>query len=208
MAISFRVVSSVLMNRLRILRPAHNVFIATEYGALVPQLITPTPSLHRAWLAVRDDWGRDAHQDGSGLGADDDVDSAEGFAAWVAGLGAQADESRPLPADRVPATYWWIAEQSTILGAISLRHRLNPKLLEAGGHIGYGVRPSARGRGLATWALREVLPVAAARGLDRVLITCAVDNPASARVIERCGGVLDDVRDTWLGRARRYWIAL
>jgi predicted acetyltransferase len=176
------------------------------YGALVPQLIAPTTSLHRAWLAARDDWGRGTHQDGSGLGDEDDVDSAEGFAAWLARLDAQADESRPLPEGRVPATYWWIAETGAVLGAITLRHRLNPKLLEAGGHIGYGVRPSARGRGLATWALREVLPLAAARGLQRVLVSCGEHNVASARVIERCGGVLEDVRDTWLGRSRRYWI--
>lgn len=40
------------------------------------------------------------------------------------------------------------------------------------------------------------------------LVTCNAGNPASARVIERAGGVLEDVRDTWLGRSRRYWIIL
>jgi predicted acetyltransferase len=81
-------------------------------------------------------------------------------------------------------------------------------LLRAGGHIGYGIRPSARGRGLATWALGQVLSKATALGLDRVLITCADGNVASARVIERRGGVLEDVRDTELGRTRRYWVTL
>ncbi|MFG2041985.1 hypothetical protein [Dactylosporangium sp. NPDC048998] len=75
----------------------------------MPELIAPTTRLHAAWLAARDDWGRGATQHGSGLGEGDEVDSPEGFAAWVAGL-----------------------------------------------H----------------------------------------------------GGVLEDVRDTWLGRSRRYWIAL
>nr|WP_228395104.1 GNAT family N-acetyltransferase [Modestobacter roseus] len=74
--------------------------------------------------------------------------------------------------------------------------------------MGYGIRPSARRRGLVTWALGEVLPVARRMGLDRVLVTCADDNVASARVIERAGGVLEDVRETELGRARRYWITL
>ena len=45
-------------------------------------------------------------------------------------------------------------------------------------------------------------------GLERVLVTCEVDNEASARTIERHGGVLDDVRDTELGVVRRYWITL
>ncbi len=44
--------------------------------------------------------------------------------------------------------------------------------------------------------------------LARVLIVCADDNIASARTIERCGGVLEDVRLTDLGLARRYWIDL
>ncbi len=106
------------------------------------------------------------------------------------------------------ASYWWIVEDDEYLGAISLRHTLNDFLLRAGGHIGYGVRPSARRRGLATWALRAVLPEARALGLDRVLVTCDDANAASARTIESNAGVLEDVRQTELGRTRRYWIAL
>jgi predicted acetyltransferase len=39
-----------------------------------------------------------------------------------------------------------------------------------------------------------------------VLISCEVDNIASANTIEHKGGVLEDVRDTELGAVRRYWI--
>jgi hypothetical protein len=77
-------------------------------------------------------------------------------------------------------------------GAICLRHYLNDFLLRAGGHIGYSIWPSARSRGLATWALGEVLSHAAARGMDRLLITCHDDNVASARVIKRNGGLLPE----------------
>ena len=46
-------------------------------------------------------------------------------------------------------------------------------------------------------------------GLDRVLIVCEADNIASARTVERHGGVLEEPRDTALGAAvRRYWITL
>jgi RimJ/RimL family protein N-acetyltransferase len=76
------------------------------------------------------------------------------------------------------------------------------------GHIGYSVRPTARGRGLATWALGAVLPRARRLGLGRVLLTCDEHNVASSRTIENNGGVLEDVRDTALGRKRRYWIEL
>ena len=42
----------------------------------------------------------------------------------------------------------------------------------------------------------------AALGLDRVLLTCDEDNPGSRMVIEKAGGVLEDVR---VGK-RRYWV--
>jgi len=174
----------------------------------MPELTTPTTRLHRAWLAARDDWGRGVHQDGAGLHADDDVDSAEGFAVWVARLRSQSDPAVPTEPDKVPCTYWWIVEDDAVLGAIALRHELNASLRQVGGHIGYGVRPAARRRGLAKLALGEVLRHARDGGLDRVLVTCAEDNTASRRTIEGQGGVLEDIRETELGLARRYWITL
>ncbi|MEU8222757.1 GNAT family N-acetyltransferase [Kribbella sp. NPDC048915] len=172
----------------------------------MPELIEPTVDLRDSWLESAAEWG-DAHQDGAGVWEADDLSTAEGFAAWTQRL---RDASHDVcTADRVPSTYWWIVDGTTYLGAITLRHPLNAKLLEGGGHIGYGVRPAARGRGLATWALGQVLDRARERGLDRVLITCDDDNLASARTIERNGGVLEDVRDTWVSpRTRRYWITL
>lgn len=174
----------------------------------MPELIPPTVLLHDSWLDARDEWGRGVHQDGSGLRPEDEVDSAAGFSAWVGRLLREADASIPAAPGRVHATYFWIVEAGSFLGAITLRHALSEFLLRAGGHIGYGIRPSARGRGLATWALRAVLPEAQALGMERVLVTCRDDNLASAAVIERNGGVLDDVRETELGLTRRYWITL
>jgi predicted acetyltransferase len=174
----------------------------------VPELISPTIRLRDSWLASRDEWGAGVHQDGSGLHQGDDVDTPAGFAVWIDRLRRESDAAIPLAADRVHASYWWIIEDGHYAGAISLRHTLNDFLLRAGGHIGYGVRPSARRRGLATWALQSVLPHARALGLEKVLVTCDDANLASALTIERAGGVLEDVRDTELGRTRRYWITL
>ncbi|MFD3537935.1 GNAT family N-acetyltransferase [Streptomyces sp. NPDC058662] len=174
----------------------------------MPELITPTARLYPSWTAARAEWGDDAHMDGSGLGAQDDVDDPEGFGAWVEWLRGCSDRTAPVEPGRVPATYWWIADGDTYLGSVDLRHYLNAFLLDAGGHIGYSVRPSARRRGLATWALREVLYEARIRGMDRVLLTCDPDNEASVRTIEHNGGVLEDVRETLIGPKRRYWIDL
>ncbi|KHD75592.1 GNAT family N-acetyltransferase [Actinoplanes utahensis] len=173
------------------------------------RLIDPTVELRQAWLASRDEWGAGVHQPGSGLRSGDDVDSPAGFAAWLERLRREGDESLPPVPGLVHARYWWIADaDDTVLGAITLRYALDDFLLEAAGHIGYGVRRSARGRGVATWALGEVLAVARRRHLDTVLITCESENTGSVRVIERHGGILEDVRETALGLTRRYWITL
>ncbi|WP_030490198.1 GNAT family N-acetyltransferase [Micromonospora chokoriensis] len=174
----------------------------------MPELVAPTVRLHAAWLEAHDEWGPGLHEDGFGLQSTDEVRSSDGFAAWVARLADQSDPDRPLEAARVRCTYRWIVEHDRVLGAIALRHELDDYLLRVAGHIGYGIRPSARRRGLASWALARMLGEARALGLDRVLLACEAGNTASAKTIERLGGVLEDIRDTELGPARRYWITL
>lgn len=174
----------------------------------MPELISPTTRLHESWLEAHAEWGPGILEAGSSLHAEDDIETADGFAAWVGRLLRSSDPQVPPGEGRVHATHWWIVEDDVYLGAIALRHELNDFLLRAAGHIGYGIRPSARRRGLATWALREVLRQARELGLTRVLVTCDDANVASAGTIEKNGGVLEDVRDTELGRTRRYWIEL
>ncbi len=94
-----------------------------------------------------------------------------------------------------------------MLGGVALRHASSDYVLWAG-HIGYGIRPSARRRGLATWAMGRMLDEARRLGLKRVLAVCGVDNVASVKTIERCGGVFEGTWDTKIGPARRYWIDL
>lgn len=128
------------------------------------------------------------------------------FADFCARTIAMARPDSPRPAGWVTGTYLWMVEDTPacaeVVGRISLRHALTPWLLEVAGHIGYAVRPTARRRGHATRALALMLPVAAARGLDQVLVTCDEDNVASRKVIEANGGVLEDVRNTKM----RFWI--
>ena len=90
-----------------------------------------------------------------------------------------------------------------MVGFLAVRHGLNDFLLEQGGHIGYSVRPSARGRGHASRALGLGLDHAAALGLDRVLLTCEPGNVASQRTIERAGGVYEDTRADRRGSGSR-----
>ncbi len=170
----------------------------------MPDLVFPNTGLHAAFLNCRDDWGPGLHEDGFGLGVDDDVDSPEGFARWVHERTRLAHPvGTPCSAARHGSPRW-IVEGGQVLGGIVLRHKFDDDI----GQIGYGIRPSARRRGLASWALGEMLEEArAALGVERVLVPCLADNIASARTIERNGGVLEGIRDTHHGPVRRYWIS-
>ncbi|MGY2007966.1 GNAT family N-acetyltransferase [Nocardia gipuzkoensis] len=170
----------------------------------MPALIAPTTRLHTAWLEAHDEWGPGPHEDGFGLRPYDEVRSPNGFAAWVARLAGESSRAW-VETGRARCTYRWIVEGDRVLGGIALRHGFDDFVRWAG-HIGYGIRPSARRRGLATWALGRILDEAGNLGMDRVLIVCAADNIASAKTIERQGGVLERILDTELGPARRYWI--
>jgi predicted acetyltransferase len=112
-----------------------------------------------------------------------------------------------LEAGRVPATFLAAVADGEIVGRVSIRHQLNSFLMAVGGHIGYGVRSQFRRRGFASEMLGQALVIARALDIDRVLITCDEDNVASARIIERHGGQLEDVRRGPEGPPkRRYWI--
>jgi RimJ/RimL family protein N-acetyltransferase len=65
--------------------------------------------------------------------------------------------------------------------------------------IGYGLAPSARGRGLAVEAVRALVVHAFDRGASGVLAECDLDNVASRRVLERAGFTLiEEAADvTW-----------
>ena len=94
------------------------------------------------------------------------------------------------------------AADGQAVGFLNLRLRLNDYLLQEGGHIGYSIRPFARGKGLAKEQLRQGLQVAKSKNIKRVLVTCDCDNSASRAVILANGGALEDIR----GGKERYWI--
>lgn len=104
---------------------------------------------------------------------------------------------------RVPCTFLVAVVDGAIVGRLSVRHRLNERLAVVGGHIGYAVLPAARRRGYATGMMRAGLALLAEMGIAEALVTCDDDNIASARVIERAGGRLQDTVDG----IRRYWVS-
>jgi predicted acetyltransferase len=159
----------------------------------VLELVSPDAALHAAWLESHREWGSGQHEDGFGVGPADDVETPQGFATWVDELLSR------------PAHVWWIVDDHRVVGGITLRAFTNDSVQRLG-HVGYGVQPSARGRGIAAWALGQVVEVAWTTGMQQVLLVCSDSNVASIRTIERCGGVLEEAVQDAHGRERRYWI--
>jgi predicted acetyltransferase len=117
-------------------------------------------------------------------------------------------EGHNLPEGWVPQTTFWPVLNGRLVGEARLRHSLTPSLLLEGGNIGFMIRPSLHGKGHATQVLQLVLQEARNLNLQRVLLTTAVDNIASRRVILKNGGVPDSQPALANQDKLRYWIEL
>ncbi len=91
----------------------------------------------------------------------------------------------------VPNSTFWLIEDGEIVGVSNLRHKLTESLMMTGGHIGFGVRPSAQNRGVGQELLTRTLGEARKLGIEAVYLTCHKANLASSGVIVACGGELE-----------------
>ena len=112
-------------------------------------------------------------------------------ASWLAFHDAPAGTLLPNGVAKVADSTWLGWDGERMVGIINLRHELNDFLRDYGGHIGYSVHPACWNRGYATQMLALALRESDALGLRELLLTCSPDNPASMRVIEKNGGVLE-----------------
>ena len=111
---------------------------------------------------------------------------------------------------RVPdSTFFCLDEErERFVGAVNIRHYLNDRLLLNGGHIGDGVRPLERGKGIGTVMVGLALEECRRLGINRVLMVCDRDNVASAKTIIRNGGVMENEIEVDGFLEQRYWIDL
>ncbi|PFK37445.1 GNAT family N-acetyltransferase [Bacillus cereus] len=121
-----------------------------------------------------------------------------------------AAEGKNLPKGWVPdSTYWLVTDYKKIVGAVNIRHQLTEHLFNAGGHIGYGIRPSARQKGFATKLLALSLEKIKEFDVTKVLVVCDEWNVASEKTILHNGGLRDsDFIEENGNVVRRYWIDL
>ncbi|HCE1838708.1 GNAT family N-acetyltransferase [Vibrio parahaemolyticus] len=125
--------------------------------------------------------------------------------AYLSGLVARSKAISELPKGYLPSTTYYCVSNSEILGAIRVRKGTNANVENVIGHIGYETRPSARGKGVASFLLAWVRDHVVT---DSVIVTCSIDNPASQKIIENCGGeYLGNYTDESEGTVRRYRLA-
>lgn len=137
------------------------------------------------------------------------LNEVETYEQWLDFRGREAEKGWVL------SNTWLTVRKSDgrVVGIIDCRTALTDFLRQYGGHIGYCIRPSERGKGYAKEQLRLALETYRAAGEERVLVTCNPANTASERTILTNGGVLEnEVPDEpGLGNSgtiRRYWITL
>ena len=158
-----------------------------------------------------EDYRREFLESGDSMDGTGPMRRIESGRDWLAHVRSY-ESPDTLPAGKVLATQYLLVRESDgkLLGMLQLRHYLNDYLARIAGHIGYSVRPSERRRGYARRMLAMALDEARALGLERVMISCSVDNEASRRTILANGGVFhstvwDEDDEEML---ERYWIEL
>ncbi|PEP06185.1 GNAT family N-acetyltransferase [Bacillus wiedmannii] len=168
-------------------------------------LLTPTIDLQEEYLDFYNEW----------------KDSDETMIPWVISKDPSnfpamiqelldAHNGINLPESWVPdSTYWLVTDENKIVGAVNIRHSLTEHLFNAGGHIGYGIRPSERRKGYATKLLKLSLEKTKELNITKALVVCDEVNTASEKTILHNGGLRDDDFIEEDGNiVRRFWIEL
>ena len=128
------------------------------------------------------DFGSEIHGEG---GLDKYIDNYEG---WLDKL--NEDYTRIPNEEKVPArTYFLVRESDNrIVGMINIRLALNERLSRYGGHIGYSIRPTERGKGYNKINLYLGLKICDQHGIKEVFLDADLANPASWKTMEAFEG--------------------
>ena len=137
-------------------------------------------------------------------------DEYENFEKWLEKLELMKN-IETCPSDRCIGREYFLIRESDekIVGMINLRWNLNEWMLEYGGHIGYGIRPTERRKGYNKINLYLCLLKAKEFGLDKVLLTASDNNLGSISTIKALGGVLENKVESYKDSndiTGRYWI--
>lgn len=114
--------------------------------------------------------------------------------------------------NQVKNSVFWIYSKSNkkIVGWFDIRHHLNEKLYNGGGHIGYEIIPSYRNQKI----ISKLFPIILSwckKNINsyRVMICCKSNNIPSKKIILKFNGkLIDSTWDDDGNYCERYWIYL
>ena len=97
----------------------------------------------------------------------------------------------------VPATYYYLWDDDTLIGEFRIRHHLTDALRTGAGHIGYSIKKEFRGKGYGTKGLALTLELA--RKIvpeEEIYLRVLKENTPSFQVIRNNGGYVAGEDDT------------
>ena len=171
------------------------------------KLVLPDGCHEQAWKSILAEYKKHGEKMAYGLHMGFNADQYELYLA----KGRDSAKGINLPEGFPSKNVFFLMEDGSdeIFGQVTFRHYLNKYLDEVGGHIGYTIRPSKRGKGYGTKQLELALGICRQQGLEEVLLVCNNDNYASAAIIKKCGGEFLNVFIEDNGTVvERYWIRL
>ncbi|MBM7095123.1 GNAT family N-acetyltransferase [Bacillus sp. H-16] len=166
-------------------------------------LVSPTVELEEEYLSFYEEWKESGEDMIPWVIEKDPAD----FEEMVRDLHNQA-KGIDLKKGWVPdSTFWLVDDTRRVIGAVNIRHGLTEFLLNGGGHIGYGIRPSERRKGYATKLLALSLEKTKDLGIQNVLVVCDEGNTGSLRTIVKNGGIPEkDYIEEDGNVVKRFWI--
>lgn len=117
--------------------------------------------------------------------------SYEEYKEWLKTSAENAEKKEIVDGWKVPQTTFWLLEDGKPVGFGKVRHFLTEKLLEEGGNVGYGIRPSARNRGLGKQFVGLLKGECRKLGIEKMLLTIRKDNVPSRQVALSNGGRIE-----------------
>ncbi len=166
------------------------------------ELVKPTLSMEKEYVEYITEWEATEEKIVPNAAKRDSMSFKELVTKWK-----EYESERMYEKGLVPSSiYFLMDEDKKIYGAIDIRHELNDYLLQYGGHIGYGIRPSQRRKGYASQMLTLTLPIVKELGISKALITCDKNNTGSAKTIMNNGGILENEVINGDEITQRYWI--
>lgn len=117
--------------------------------------------------------------------------SYEEYKEWLKACAESAERKEIVDGWKVPQTTFWFLEDGKPVGFGKVRHFLTEKLLEEGGNVGYGIRPSARNRGLGKQFVGLLKNECKTLGIEKMLLTIRKTNVPSRQVALANGGRIE-----------------